>query len=163
MSENKEMKKEVHILVAECCDDQSALICNNLKRVGITNPIIEFDNGREILDYMLTKKAEGGCDTGKSCLLLLDLNLPQVGGLEVLHKIKSGQIPGNISVIVIITSETQPEVEECRRLGYSNFITKPIVYEDFVTAIKKLGFILMIVEAPTVYSGYGTEMEGDDK
>lgn len=152
MSENNLMKKEVHILVAEYGSDQSALICNNLKRVGITNPIIEFNDGHEVLDFLIKKKKTGGCDAKKACLLLVDLNLPRVGGLEVLRRIKTPGMPGNISVIIIITSANQPEVEECRRLGFSNFITKPIIYEDFVAAIKKLGFILMIVEAPTVTS-----------
>ena len=144
------MKKEVKILVAEDNDDHASLICKNLRRVGIINPIIEFKDGQEVLDFLFENKGQLDWENDESFLLLLDLRMPRVNGVEVLRQIKSDKELKQVSVIIITAADDPTEIEKCFQLGCSNTITKPIVYEDFVGMIKKLGFFLTIVDVPTI-------------
>jgi CheY-like chemotaxis protein len=157
------MNKEVKILVAEDNDGHASLICKNLRRVGIINPIIEFKDGQEVLDFLFGNKEQLDKENDKSYLLLLDLRMPRVDGMEVLRQIKADKELKKISVIIISTIVDPSEIEKCHQLGCSNYITKPIVYEDFVGTIKKLGFFLTIVEVPTIkdkYMPHTEHMEG---
>ena len=81
-------------------------------------------------------------------LLLLDIRMPKVDGVEVLQQVKQDEELRKIPVIMITTTDDPREVENCHRLGCSNYITKPIDYDKFVESIKQLGLFLMVVEVP---------------
>ena len=106
------MRKEVNILIVEDDEGHAVLIRKNLKRAGITNPIIEFKNGQEVLDFLFARKAgmsgKNNNDV-KSYLLLLDLGIPLVDGQEVLRRIKADEELKKISVI-IITNNADPRL-----------------------------------------------------
>jgi CheY-like chemotaxis protein len=144
------MKKEVKILIAEDNDGHTSLICKNLRRVGIINPIIEFKDGQEVLDFLFGKNKPFNWEKTESYLLLLDLKMPRIDGLEVLRRIKADKEMKKMSVIIISSIHDPSAIVECHQLGCSNYITKPIDYEDFVETIKKLGFFMAIVEMPTI-------------
>jgi CheY-like chemotaxis protein len=146
------MKKEVKILIAEDNNGHASLIRKNLRQVGIRNPINEFKDGQEILDFLFGNNKPLNCnrEETESYLLLLNLKIPQIDGVEVLRRIKADEELKKISVIIITSTNDPSEVENCHRLGCSNYITKPIDYEDFADTIKKLGFFLLIVEMPTI-------------
>ncbi len=144
------MKKEVKILIAEDNEGHASLICKNLRRVNIINPIIEFKDGQEVLDFLFGNNEQLNWEETESYLLLLDLRMPRVDGIEVLRLIKADEELKKMSVIIITSTDDPSEIEKCHRLGCSNYIMKPINYEDFVETIKKLGLFLMIVEVPTI-------------
>lgn len=144
------MRKEVNILTAEADEVHASLIRENLRKAGISNPIIRFKTGRELLDYLFENTGGAGTGKNKSNLLLLDLRIPQVNGEEVLRRIKADDELKKMSVIILTDSDDPAELEKCNRLGCSSCLTKPVVYEKFVEAIKKLGLFLMIVEVPTL-------------
>lgn len=144
------MRKEVNILVAGADEAHNALIRENLRKAGITNPIVQFKNGREMLDSLFEKKDDTGTGGDKSYLLLMDIRMPEVSGADVLRRIKADEELKKMSVIMITESGDPAEEEKCRSLGCGNFVTKPVGYDKFVETIKKLGLFLMIVEVPTL-------------
>ena len=143
------MKKEVVILIAEDDPGHASLIKKNLKRAGISNKIIHFTDGQQVLDFILQNKTEDEF-TEKSYLLLLDIRMPKVDGVEVLRQIKQDQELKKIPVIMITTTDDPKEVNACHKLGCSTYIVKPIDYEQFIRAIRQLGLFLSVVEVPSL-------------
>ena len=142
------MKKEVVILIAEDDEGHASLIRKNLNRAGITNEIQHFKDGQEILDFLMGDNNGHHRKSGTAYLLLLDIRMPKVDGVEVLRRVKQDEELRKIPVIMITTTDDPREVENCHRLGCSNYITKPINYDKFVESIKQLGLFLMVVEVP---------------
>ena len=142
------MKKEVVILIAEDDEGHASLIMKNLKRAGISNEIMHFKDGQEILDFLMGDNNGHHRKSGTAYLLLLDIRMPKVDGVDVLQQVKQDEELRKIPVIMITTTDDPREVENCHRLGCSNYITKPIDYDKFVESIKQLGLFLMVVEVP---------------
>lgn len=147
------MKKEVNILIVEDDMGHAALIRKNLVRAGLTNTIIHFKDGQEVLDFLFKTGKPPHRETNTSYLLLLDIRMPKIDGVEVLKRIKGDNELKKIPVIMITTTDDPREVEKCHEFGCSNYITKPVDYEKFVESIKKLGYFLMVVEIPTINGG----------
>ncbi|OGQ94222.1 MAG: hypothetical protein A2521_05580 [Deltaproteobacteria bacterium RIFOXYD12_FULL_57_12] len=144
------MKKEVTILVAEDDEGHAALIRKNLQRAGITNLIIHFKDGQEILDF-LSLKGEGPHRLPETpYILLLDIRMPKTDGVEVLRQVKEDENLRKIPVIMVTTTDDPREIDRCHALGCSNYITKPIDSEQFMRAIHQLGLFLMVVEVPRI-------------
>uniref|UniRef100_A0A7C4CED4 Response regulator n=1 Tax=candidate division WOR-3 bacterium TaxID=2052148 RepID=A0A7C4CED4_UNCW3 len=148
------MKQEVVILIAEDDDAHVALIQRNLKRAGITNRQILFDNGEQVLDFLF-QRSRPGREPGTPYLLLLDIRMPRVDGIEVLTQVKQDPELRKLPVIMITTTDDPLEVERCHQLGCSSYVTKPVDYERFMEAIRRLGLFLLIVEIP--------RLDGEDK
>jgi CheY-like chemotaxis protein len=146
------MINEKVILLAEDDMGHAALIQKNLKREGITNQIIHFKDGRETLDFLFQKTKEPSLSNGIPYVLLLDIRMPHVDGVEVLRQVKEDQKLRKMPVIMITTTDDPREVERCHDLGCSNYITKPVDYEKFIQAIRQLGLFLMVVEVPSNYA-----------
>ena len=144
------MKREVVIVIAEDDEGHAALIKKNLNRAGIMNDIVHFTDGQQVLDYLFQKGKKPQRENGRPYLLLLDIRMPKVDGIEVLSKIKKNKELRKIPVIMITTTDDPLEVENCHKLGCSNYITKPIDYDKFVEAIRQLGLFLMVVEVPKI-------------
>jgi len=144
------MKKEVVIITAEDDLGHAELIKKNLKRAGITNNIIHFKNGEETLNFLFKNGKGPHREREIPYLLLLDIRMPKVDGVEVLRQIKEDKELRKMPVIMITTTDDPYEVEKCHTLGCNNYITKPVVYEKFVEAIRRLGLFLMVVEIPKI-------------
>lgn len=141
------MKKELTIILAEDDEGHATLIKRNLKRSGLLNEIIHFTDGQQTLDFLNKVKEKNENNTIPS-LLLLDIKMPKVDGIEVLRQVKQDPLLKRMPVIMITTTDDPREIATCHELGCSNYITKPIDYEKFVTAIRKLGLFLLVVEVP---------------
>jgi CheY-like chemotaxis protein len=144
------MKNEVKILIAEDDEGHATLIKKNLRRAGMVNEVIHFMDGQEVLEYLFRTSPQHNRESGVAHLLLLDIKMPRVDGIEVLRQIKSDTELRKIPVIMITTTDDPREVEHCHSLGCSSYITKPINYDNFVEAIRKLGLYLMVVEIPVI-------------
>ncbi len=142
------MKKELTILLAEDDEGHATLIKRNLQRSGLLNEIIHFKDGQETLDFLHQKVVEKDIPS----LLLLDIKMPKVDGIEVLRQVKADTKLRKMPVIMITTTDDPREIDKCHELGCSNYIKKPIDYDNFVDAIRKLGLFLLIVEVPDVNS-----------
>ena len=144
------MKEEVVILLAEDDEGHAGLIENNLLRAGIKNKIIHFKDGDETLDFLLSKGDGPHLEDSTAYLLLLDIRMPRVDGIEVLETVKSDKKLSRMPVIMITTTDDPREVKRCHDLGCNTYITKPINYEKFMNAIKQLGLFLLVVNVPDI-------------
>jgi DNA-binding response OmpR family regulator len=142
--------QEVVILMAEDDDGHAGLIRRNLKRSGISNEIIHFRDGAEAMDYIMGIKNDIGTSKEKTYLLLLDIRMPKLDGLEVLKRIKADDDLKTMPVLMLTTTDDPKEVKRCHELGCSNYITKPIEYDAFVEAVHSLGLFLKIVKVPNI-------------
>jgi CheY-like chemotaxis protein len=143
------VKKEVVILIAEDDEAHVTLIQRNLKRAGITNEQLLFKDGQETLDFLYCR-GERQRARGTSYMLLLDIKMPNVDGVEVLRQVKEDPDLKRMPVIMVTTTDDPREVDHCHELGCSSYVTKPVDYEKFVEAIRRLGLYLLIVEVPKI-------------
>ena len=144
------MHTDVIILVAEDDEGHANLIKRNLKRSGILNKVILFRDGQEILDFLFTKEKSENSNTATGYVLLLDIRMPKMDGVQVLEKVKADPELCKLPVIMITTTDDPREIEHCHALGCSNYITKPIDYENFVNAVRQLGLFLSVVQVPAI-------------
>jgi len=155
-------KKTVTILIAEDDDGHAELISDNLLGAGITNPIIRFRNGQEALDFFFNSSpSHPAADStravprripGQSYMLLLDIRMPKVGGVEVLRQIKSDPELRNIPVIMLTTTDDPCEIQHCYELGCNCYVTKPVDYRQFSEILIRLGLFLLVVQVPVLNS-----------
>lgn len=144
------MKEEVNIIVTEDDEGHASLIQKNLKRAGISNPILHFKDGEETLNFLFRREGGPHRKTETAYLLLLDIRMSKVDGLEVLQHIKKDSELRKMPVIMITTADDPKEVETCHYLGCNTYITKPVDYDRFVEAIRQLGLFLLVVEVPKI-------------
>jgi CheY-like chemotaxis protein len=142
------MKKEVTILIADDDEGHAALIRKNLGRVGITNPLLHFRDGQEVLDFLFQRGAPPHRESHAAYLLLLDIRMPRVDGVEVLRQVKADAELRKLPVIMITTTDDPREVVRCHEIGCNNYVVKPVDYEKFISAIRQLGLYLMVIEVP---------------
>jgi len=138
----------VTILLIEDDPGHAVLIEKNLRRAGIANNIIRLDTGQKAVDFLF-KKGEYSADTQPAPpLILLDLNLPVLDGYQFLRIVKNDERTKSIPVVVLTTTDNPLEVAKCYELGCNVYITKPVEYEKFSDAIRRLGLFLTIVRVP---------------
>ncbi len=145
------MKKEVQIILAEDDEGHAGLIKKNLTRAGVINRLIHFKNGQELLDFLFLKGEGPHREPDHPYLLLLDIRMPRVDGVQALSTIKKDAELCKIPVIMLTTSDNPREIELCHSIGCSNYITKPVEYENFAATIKQIGLFLTIVQVPAIH------------
>ena len=138
------MEREIEVLIVEDDDGHAELIQTNLTRAGFTYDMHRFKDGQEILDFLFA----GEPKTKMAYLMLLDINMPKVDGIEVLRRVKSSDIYKGLPVIILTTTDDPREVKRCHDLGCNSYVAKPVDYEDFIGAVQQLGLFLKIVEIP---------------
>jgi len=144
------MNPDTTVLIAEDDDGHAALIEKNLRRAGMEKPCHRLRDGQETLEYFL---GPGNIQQGKTAhgyLLLLDINLPRVNGIEVLRRMKEHEVLKRIPVLMLSTTDNPQEVEACHSIGCNFYLTKPTEPETFAQAIIRLGSFLDIVTVPTI-------------
>ena len=153
MSSDQLMRREVVILVADDDDGHARLIEKNLTRVGLHNEIVRFGNGQEILDFLFRRGDGRKRAPDTSYLLLLDIRMPKVDGVEVLRQLKQDPELRKIPVSMLTTTDDPREVERCHSLGCSNYLVKPVDYDKFAEAITQLGLFISLVQVPGISNG----------
>ncbi len=134
------------ILIAEDDDGHAVLIQEGLEELGIINKIIRFSNGEEVWHFLAGTGVNDVRDKSKTYLLLLDINMPKMDGLEVLKKMKGSPELKEIPVIMLTTTDNPQEVEQCYKLGCNVYITKPVEFGKFAETLKRLGLFIQIVK-----------------
>ena len=136
------------ILLAEDDEGHALLVKRNLVRAGIVNEIVHVTDGQQALDFVRREgKYAGRART--LLLLVLDINMPCLDGIQVLQGIKADESTAKIPVIMLTTTDDPREIELCYEIGCSVYVTKPVEYEQFVEAVKRLGLFLQVVRIPT--------------
>lgn len=141
-------RQTITIVLVEDDPGHALLIEKNLKRAGIVNEIVVIRDGGTAVDFL---RRHGGAEGGRRAsplLILLDLNLPVLDGYQVLKRIKADERTRHIPVVVLTTTDNSPEINRCYDLGCNAYVSKPVEYELFSDAIRKLGMFLSIVKVP---------------
>lgn len=138
----------VNIIMVEDDEGHARLIEKNIRRAGIANAIRHFVDGTSALDYLF--HAPDGPAMNGPALILLDLNLPDMSGIDILGKIKADPRLRRTPVVVLTTTDDKVEIQRCYDLGANVYITKPVNYESFARAIQQLGLFLSVIQVPEV-------------
>ncbi len=136
----------VNIVMVEDDEGHARLIERNIRRAGISNDIKHFLDGTSALDYLFNHQ-DGPTKNGPA-LVLLDLNLPDMSGTEILARIKNEPRMKRTPVVVLTTTDDKVEIQRCYDLGCNVYITKPVNYESFAEAIRQLGLFLAVIQVP---------------
>jgi len=136
----------VKIVMVEDDHGHAKLIEKNIRRANISNEIKHFDAGQPALDYLFSDEVRAN----GPMLILLDLNLPDMQGTDILAEVKKDDRLKRAPVVVLTTTDDKTEIQRCYDLGCNVYITKPVDYESFATAIRQLGLFLSVMQAPDI-------------
>jgi CheY-like chemotaxis protein len=134
------------ILIVDDDEGHAILIRENLEAAGLNNAIEHFRDGQAVLDFF-ARRLPG---EHQSFLVLLDIRMPKVDGIEVLRRLKSDPELSKLPVIMLTTTDDSREIERCYGLGCSVYIQKPVDYDRFAEAIRRLGLFMTLVLLPEV-------------
>jgi len=147
------VKREVVILIAEDDDGHARLIEKNLVRAALTNKIERFTDGQQVLDFLFQRDPSRSRQPDTPYLLLLDIRMPKVDGVEVLRQIKQDPNLRKLPVSMLSTTDDPREVERCHMMGCSHYLVKPVDYTKFADAIRQLGLFITLVQVPDINHG----------
>lgn len=138
----------VTIVLAEDDDGQASLVERNIRRAGFTNGFVRLKDGQEALDFFRSEGEYAGKPMPSTVVLLLDINMPRIDGIEVLKQLRASKETETVPVIMLTTTDNPKEIDRCYQLGCNVYITKPVEPEAFIESIKRLGFFLQVVKLP---------------
>ena len=139
-------QRPVNIIMIEDDEGHARLIEKNIRRAGISNELQHFSDGGSAIGYLF-EHDDGPLRNGPA-LILLDLNLPDMSGTDILAKIKGDEKLHRVPVVILTTTDDKVEIERCYDLGCNVYITKPVNYESFADAIRQLGLFLSVMQVP---------------
>lgn len=142
------MNKPVKIVMIEDDEGHARLIERNIRRSGVNNEILPFTDGTSALAFLFGPDGTGAVNEGQALLILLDLNLPDTTGIDILKRVKSNPHLKSAPVVVLTTTDDAEEIKRCYELGCNVYITKPVNYESFANAIRQLGLFFSVIQVP---------------
>jgi CheY-like chemotaxis protein len=142
----------VDILLVEDNLDDAELTMRELKRNHLANNMFHVRDGEEAINFIFAlneyeQKREIAC-TPK--VILLDINMPKVNGMEVLEKLKADERTKDIPVVILTSSKEGPDIQKCYKLGANSYIAKPVNFDAFTHAIKNIGFYWLLLNQPPI-------------
>ena len=137
------------ILIADDDEGHAILIRENLEAAGLRNPIRHFRDGQAVLDFLLRDPARAD----GPFLVLLDIRMPKVDGIEVLRRLKADANLRKVPVIMLTTTDDAREVTRCHELGCNVYLQKPVDYDRFSDAIRRLGQFVPLLHVPRLTPG----------
>jgi len=143
------MRKDNPLIVL--VDDDKAhtvLAKRSLRKHGIANEIILFHSGEQLLDFVFSEQNLVDKVKVKTMVLILDINIPGINGIDVLKKVKTSELSRHIPVIILTTTDEIREINQCYASGCNAYVVKPVDHAKFVEMIKYLGLFLEIIQYP---------------
>jgi CheY-like chemotaxis protein len=137
----------VEILLVEDNMNDAELTIRELKKHNMANNLVHVKNGEEALEFIFANgKYEGTREIQHPPkVILLDIQMPKVNGIEVLQKVKTDERTKAIPVVILTSSKESPDIQKCYKLGANSYIVKPVNFESFAQAIKNLGFYWLLL------------------
>ena len=144
------MNPDTMVLIAEDDDGHAALIERNLRRGGMERPSSRLRDGQETVDFFFGSGQYQSAKGWQRYLLLLDINLPRINGIEVLRKMKEHHVLKQVPVIMLSTTDDPKEVEACHSIGCNFYLIKPVEPDAFAQVITRLGSFLDLITVPGI-------------
>ena len=138
------MENEFNILIAEDDDGHVDLIKKTLAKVGFRTKIRRFSDGQEVLDFLFTTGRRAPMRENRKFLLLLDIRMPKVNGIDVLERIRRDKQLKDLPVVMLTCSDDSREIDRCRRLGCNDYIVKPIRTEQFSRVVERAAIAMLV-------------------
>jgi DNA-binding response OmpR family regulator len=142
------MTNPVTIIMIEDDEGHARLIEKNIRRAGVNNEIIPFANGTDAVRYLFGSDGSGTVSEQRALLIMLDLNLPDMSGVDILKRVKENDHLKRTPVVVLTTTDDEVEIKRCYDLGANVYITKPVNYDSFANAIRQLGLFFSVIQIP---------------
>lgn len=143
------MNREVQVLLVEDNASDAEMTINALKRNNLVNKLLHVKDGAEALDFLFAEgKYSDRKIEDKPKVILLDLKMPKVSGIEVLQRIRADERTKTIPVVVLTSSKEDPDIKKSYDLGANSYVVKPVEFDEFQRAISNLGLYWMIVNQP---------------
>ena len=141
----------VEILLVEDDVHDAELTIRELKKYNMANNLVHVKDGEEALNFIFSESQLPDVGTSSPIkLILLDIQMPKINGIEVLEKLKSDSRTKSIPILILTSSKENPDIEKCYGLGVNSYIVKPVNFEKFAQAIKVLGFYWLLLNQPPV-------------
>jgi two-component system response regulator len=140
------MEIAAEIILVEDNPSDADLIKRALNKNNVANKILHLKDGQEVLQYLFGEgQWKGRTTTNTPKVILLDLKMPKVSGIEVLKKIKSNAETMGIPVVILTSSKEDPDIKECYKLGVNSYVVKPVGFEDFSKTVAQLGLYWLLI------------------
>jgi CheY-like chemotaxis protein len=141
--------QEIEIVLVEDNPDDAGLTIRALKKQNLANNLVHLKDGEEAINFLFSLGAYKDRPLSKTPkVVLLDLKMPKVNGLEVLQRIRADERTKTIPVVVLTSSNEDPDIKECYKLGVNSYIVKPVGFDDFTKVVADLGFYWMVLNRP---------------
>mgnify|MGYP001010088446 CR=1 FL=1 len=138
-------KQEIEILLVEDNKSDAEMTLRALKKINLINTVVHVSDGEKALDFLYAKGEFSERDPSvKPKVILLDIKMPKINGLEVLEKVKANPLTKHIPVVMLTSSQEDPDIERCYELGANSYIVKPVGFPEFVKTVSELGMYWVI-------------------
>lgn len=143
-------QSKVDLLLVEDNPNDAELAIRQLKKNNLANNLFHVKDGEEALEFIFAtgRYAEQETPVKHPRIVLLDIQMPKVSGIEVLQKMKGDPRTQSIPVVILTSSKEDPDIQKCYALGANSYIVKPVNFESFAEAIKNLGFYWLLLNQP---------------
>jgi CheY-like chemotaxis protein len=136
------------ILLVEDDPNDVKLTMKALEEYALANNVSIVNDGEEALDFLYYRGKFEDRENGTPIVILLDLKLPKINGLEVLRMIKSDKNLKNIPIVILTSSREESDLDECYELGVNAYVVKPVDFHDFIESIRRLGIFWILTNEP---------------
>lgn len=147
------MNSVKRILLVEDDPNDVELILTALDEFNLANEVVVVNDGAEALDYLYREGNFSSRPVENPVVVLLDLKLPKINGIQVLQKIKSDEKLKTLPVCILTSSRESNDLEKCYKLGVNAYVVKPVKFDDFIQQVKQLGMFWAIINEPPTESG----------
>jgi len=131
---------EIEILLVEDNENDAEMTLRSFKKNNISNQVTRLKNGAEAIDFLFATGTYSGRDiNNRPRVILLDLKMPKVNGIEVLEKIKADEKTKRIPVVMFTSSKEYPDIERCYELGANSYIVKPVEFDNYINIMRDIG------------------------
>lgn len=138
------------IIIADDDEGHRILIEENIRHSGLKNPVFCLRDGREVLDFLNGLHPRHRFDAASPCILVMDVRMPRMDGMETLRRIKTDARFKRLPVVILTTADDPREVARAYDLGCSLYLTKPVDYTRFIEVVRQLGAIVSLLKLPAL-------------
>ena len=147
------MLNQVEVLLVEDNMHDAEMTIRSLKKVNLANNLVHVKDGQEALDFIFAEGKFAGREAGNGPkVILLDIKMPKVDGIEVLRQIKSRDVSKTIPVVIMTSSKEEQDIISSYELGVNSYVVKPVDFEGFAKAVSQLGMYWLLTNQPLLSS-----------